>query len=198
MLIRHGETEWNREGRIQGTSDIPLNDAGRAQARLAGVRLRELLSPDRPVILVSSDLSRARETAELIADEAGIDGPLLYPELRERAYGEGEGLRASELEERWGDRHATGVPGAETLPDLRARALAGVLRVVADARSASAPAVVDVIGVTHGALIRELVRHATGGERPEPGERLPNATGYTFLVERDRMSLVGYDSLAHR
>jgi broad specificity phosphatase PhoE len=196
MLIRHGETDWNRDGRIQGVSDIPLNDTGRAQARAAGEALSRLLPRDRPIVLISSDLSRARETAEIIAAELGVDGPLVYPELRERAYGEGEGMNASEMEERWGDRHAASVPGAEALPDLRARALAGIRRVVADARVATAPAAADVIGVSHGALIRELVRHATRGERPEPGERLPNGSGYTFLVERDRVGLAGYDVLA--
>lgn len=196
MLIRHGETDWNRDGRIQGISDIPLNDTGRAQARAAGATLTRMLPPERRVVLVASDLSRARETAEIIAEAAGLGAPRLYPELRERGYGEGEGLDADALEQRWGDRHASSVPGAEPLEELRARALAGIRRAVADARAATAPAPVDVIGVSHGALIRALVRHATGGERPQPGERLPNASGYTFLVERDRLGLVGYDVLA--
>ncbi|MEN2741079.1 histidine phosphatase family protein [Microbacterium sp. X-17] len=195
-LIRHGETDWNRDGRIQGASDIPLNDTGRAQARTAGETLARLLPRDRSVVIVASDLSRARETAEIIADTLGLDEPRLYPELRERAYGQGEGLNAEQLEERWGDRHASAVPGAEHVDVVRERALAGVRRAVADARAQAAPGPVEVVGVSHGALIRALVRHATGGDRPGSGERLANGSGYTFLVERDRLSLVGFDVLA--
>ncbi len=132
-----------------------------------------------------------------------MPAPRVYPELRERSYGEGEGLDATALEERWGDRHASAVPGAEPIETVRERAMAGIRRIVADVRAATAPATADVVAVSHGALIRGVVRHATRGERPAPGERLPNASGYTFLVERDRLRLLGYDVLganeaAHR
>jgi broad specificity phosphatase PhoE len=195
-LIRHGETDWNRDGRIQGAADIPLNETGRAQARTAGETLARLLPEDRRVVVVASDLSRARETAEIIADVLGLAAPRVYPELRERSYGEGEGMNAEQLEERWGDRRASSIPGAEPLDVVRERALAGIRRAVADARLATAPAPVEVVGVSHGTLIRTLVRHATGDDRPHAGERLANGSGYTFLVERDRLGLVGFDVLA--
>ncbi len=63
ILVRHGETDWNRDRRIQGTTDIPLNDTGRAQAREVAERLREELEGVGPVVVASSDLSRAAETA---------------------------------------------------------------------------------------------------------------------------------------
>lgn len=184
-LVRHGETDWNRDRRIQGATDIPLNDTGRAQAREAAAAL----SGD---IVVASDLSRARETAEIIADGLGLPSPRLYAGLRERAYGEAEGVEAAEFIRRWGDWHSAEIPGAEPWPVLRARGLSALSAVVRDARVATAPAAASVIVVTHGALIRELIRHATGGELPPIGERLPNGSAYTMLYERERLRLLSY------
>lgn len=194
-LVRHGETDWNRDRRIQGSTDIPLNDTGRAQARDAAAALRdqlELPSTGAAPIVAASDLSRARETAEIIAAELGLPAPRLYPTLRERAYGDAEGVDATEFISRWGDWYTAEIPGAEPWPHLRARGLRGLTEVVRDARAATAPAAASVIVVTHGALIRELIRHATGGELPPPGERLPNGSAYTMLFERERLRLLSY------
>jgi broad specificity phosphatase PhoE len=184
-LVRHGETDWNRDRRIQGSTDIPLNDTGRAQARTAAAAL----SGD---IIVSSDLSRARETAQIIADELGLPAPRSYPELRERSYGEAEGVEAAEFLRRWGDWHSAEIPGAEPWPHLRRRALRALAHVVRDARRTTAPGAASVIVVTHGALIRELLRHATGGELPPIGVRLPNGSAYSVLYERERLQLLSY------
>lgn len=184
-LVRHGETDWNRDRRIQGSTDIPLNDTGRAQARTAA----ETLSGD---IIVSSDLSRARETAQIIAAELGLPEPRAYRELRERSYGEAEGVDAAEFIRRWGQWHSAEIPGAEPWPHLRSRALRALASVVQDARRTTAPAAASVIVVTHGALIRELLRHATGGELPPDGVRLPNGSAYTVLYERERLRLLSY------
>ncbi|MCR2811975.1 histidine phosphatase family protein [Microbacterium sp. zg.Y1090] len=189
-LVRHGETDWNRARRIQGSTDIPLNDTGRAQAREAAERLRDSLDPAAPLVIVSSDLSRARETAEIIAESLGAEPPRLYPQLRERAYGEAEGVDAAEFLERWGDWHSAEVPGAEPWPQLRARALGALQQIARDARRTTAPAAATVIAVAHGALIRELIRHATGGELPPVGFRLPNGSSYDLLLERDRLRLL--------
>jgi broad specificity phosphatase PhoE len=194
-LIRHGETDWNRDRRIQGSTDIPLNDTGRAQARDAALVLREQLerspSGTQPIV-VSSDLSRAHETARIIAAELDLPAPATYPQLRERSYGEAEGVGSEEFLRRWGDWHAAEIPGAEPWPQLRARGLHALARVVRDARRTTAPAAASVLVVTHGALIRELIRHATGGELPPVGERLPNGSAYTMLYERERLRLVTY------
>lgn len=72
ILVRHGETDWNRAGRIQGSTDIPLNDTGRSQARDAAERLVAEVTDAATVAVVSSDLSRARETATLIADRLAL------------------------------------------------------------------------------------------------------------------------------
>ncbi|HEX7834200.1 MAG TPA: histidine phosphatase family protein, partial [Pseudolysinimonas sp.] len=96
-FIRHGQTDWNRDDRLQGSTDIPLNDAGRAQAHEAA----ELLRSGDWEAVVSSPLVRARETAQIIADQLRIELGPAYPELVERDYGSLEGESSSE----WVARH---------------------------------------------------------------------------------------------
>lgn len=195
ILIRHGETDWNRDRRIQGSTDIPLNDNGRAQARATAAVLRERLpGADQPTI-VSSDLARARETAEIIAGELGLAAPRTYRGLRERAYGEAEGLGVDEFRARWGDWYTAEVPGAEPWPDLRERGIAALGRAVRDHRRATAPVAASLIVVSHGALIREIIRHATAGELPPEGERLLNGSAHDFVYERDHLRLIAYAGL---
>ena len=194
LLVRHGETDWNRDRRIQGSTDIPLNDTGRAQARDAAAALRDTL--DLPTFVVSSDLSRARETAEIISGELDLPMPRQYPQLRERSYGIAEGMRIEEYFERWGDWQGADVPDAESPEELRERAVAGLTDVVNDVRRTTAPAAASVIVVTHGALIREVIRHASGGTLPLDGERLPNASAHTVLFERERLRLLSYSPIA--
>ena len=100
-LIRHGETDWNRAQRYQGQRDIPLNDTGRAQARRNGAVLKGLLPQIAALDFVSSPLSRAIETMELLRAEMGLD-PKAYrrdPQIREVHYGHWEGHLASALVE---------------------------------------------------------------------------------------------------
>lgn len=195
-LIRHGQTDWNRDQRIQGTTDIPLNDVGRSQARDAAATLHAHLDPQHPVVVVASDLMRARETAQIIAGELDLEPPRLYAALRERAYGEAEGLQTAEFFRRWGDWHTADVPGAETRAALRTRALGALRAVVRDVRRETAPAPASVVVVSHGAFIREVIGHATGGELPLAGERVVNGSGYRMLVERDRVRLLSYGPIA--
>lgn len=136
LLVRHGETLWNREGRYQGRTDIPLSELGRAQVAALGVRLASL-----PIDLaVSSPLGRARTTAEAIL--AGRTVSLeLDAGLVEISHGDWEGKLASEIElshaEMFGvwrsrpDRHVPAGPNAETLGDVEARAWAVIERVTA-------------------------------------------------------------------
>lgn len=98
-LVRHGETDWNRALRYQGQADIPLNETGRAQARRNGQALRELLPSIAAADFVSSPLSRAVETMEILRGVLGLS-PTTYrrnPELLELHYGHWEGQLASEL-----------------------------------------------------------------------------------------------------
>jgi probable phosphoglycerate mutase len=127
LLVRHGETAWNREGRYQGRTDIPLSETGQAQVANLGRRLANI-----PIeIAYASPLSRAKNTAEAIL--AGRQTPLwLEAGLVEISHGEWEGQLASDVEishaEMFGvwkskpGRHSPAGPGAETLGDVEARA----------------------------------------------------------------------------
>ncbi len=120
-LIRHGMTDWNALGRIQGHSDIPLNEEGRRQA----VKLAERLAVE-PIQwdhIVSSSLERAHETARIIADRLHI--PLLEPDerLKERGFGQIEGMTWEERESKWGAEWETIELGQEPLEVLQGRAL---------------------------------------------------------------------------
>lgn len=190
ILVRHGQTDWNHQRRIQGSTDIPLNEVGREQAREVAVALRDEL-PAGPVAVASSDLSRASETASIIAAMLGVEAPLTYPQLRERGYGDAEGLDVTAFRERFGDWHAD-VPNAESWSRLRVRALRGVDAAIRDMRRRTAPAAATLVVVSHGALIRELIRHATGGAFPPEHVRLPNGSRHVFRVERERMQLLSY------
>ena len=145
LLVRHGQTEWNALGLMQGqTADIPLTDLGHAQAAAAAAELASL----RPGALVSSDLLRARQTAEHCARATGL--PIVVtPALREQAYGVLEGRPSRELWDvvDWTDPHWA-AEGGESLAQLYAR-VETYLRELAS----SPPA--DVVAlVTHGDTIR--------------------------------------------
>jgi uncharacterized phosphatase len=153
-FIRHGQTDWNRDGLLQGSSDIPLNDTGRSQARDALMTLRS-----RPWdVVVSSPLLRARETAQIIADGLGIPLGPAYPGLVERDYGELEGTPSSDAIERWPDR---GYPGAESLDAVASRG-AAALALIADEYPGG-----SVLTVCHGTIIRYTLARLAG--RPVPG-----------------------------
>lgn len=98
VLLRHGQTDYNRAGRLQGQVDIPLNEAGLEQARAAA----SVVAGFSPALVVSSDLGRAIETARIVAD-ALVDDVSVVPDprLRERAFGELEGMYDAEIRERY-------------------------------------------------------------------------------------------------
>ena len=132
LLARHGETPWNAEGRYQGQEDIPLSEVGIAQATALGERLRDLRI-DRAL---ASPLSRARRTAELALGEARSSQLLFDDGFKEIAHGEWEGLLASEIRERDGERlqawrdapdtvQMPG-PGGESLQQVLDRACSGL------------------------------------------------------------------------
>jgi 2,3-bisphosphoglycerate-dependent phosphoglycerate mutase len=104
LLVRHGETDWNRDGRWQGHSDTPLNDAGREQARRVAPELSDV------DVVYSSDLARARETAEILAEPLGLE-VRLDPRLRERGFGTWEGRTSAEIEAAFQDEHASWLAG---------------------------------------------------------------------------------------
>lgn len=146
-LVRHGSTDWNIEGRIQGWTDTELNDQGRKEAEEVGRRLRGQGWEG----IVASDLKRARETAEIIGAQLGL-GVLLLPELRERRYGSLEGKNQAEVEQAYpGRRPDREIPGLESKADLRIRAeqaFSFLARIFAGRR---------MIVVSHGGLLRAFL-----------------------------------------
>ncbi|PWD49428.1 histidine phosphatase family protein [Serinibacter arcticus] len=150
VLWRHGQTDYNVAMRLQGQTDIPLNETGRAQAETAAAVLAEL----RPDAIVASDLSRAVATASALASR--LDLPVVTdPRLRERDFGDWEGLHGDVIAERWPDAHevwrAGGHPEgvrAERRGDVGTRFAAGVT----DAASRLEPSQTLVV-VAHGACI---------------------------------------------
>lgn len=168
-FIRHGQTEWNREGKLQGSSDVPLNDTGRTQA-LAAARI---LADDGPWdAIVSSPLSRARETAEIIARELGIDLGPAYAGFRERDYGPLEGT--SEAAAR-ADHPAGDYPGAETHASVAARGRAALDEVARDYGDAA------VVIVCHGTMIRYTLESVAG----RPIDRIVNGSISRFAHDAD-------------
>ena len=183
LLVRHGQSEWNADGRWQGQADPPLTDLGRLQARHAARNLGEVDA------IVASDLQRAAETAAIISGELGVGPLVLEAGLRERDAGEWSGLTRAEIDRDWpgyldpppADRHtsfgngpaadASAQPKAERRrppswePDdvLLGRAIDALARIHDLAPRG------EVIAVTHGGLI-----YSIEGELGSPFVRLAN------------------------
>jgi broad specificity phosphatase PhoE len=155
VFIRHGETDWNAEGRFQGQRDIPLNAHGRTQAQRNGLVLAERMPQTADFDFVASPLERTRQTMEIARGAMGLDpsGYRLEPILKEITFGRWEGYTSAELQQRWPDlvtaRHADKwgfqPPAGESYAMLSVRIgawLAGVTR--------------DTVVVSHGGVCRVL------------------------------------------
>lgn len=159
--IRHGVTDWNQERRVQGQQDIALNETGRLQARALAKRLQEEEPWD---LLYSSDLSRARETAEIAGDALGL---AVIPDrrLRERYFGEMEGTTLEERKRRWGEDWHKQEFGKEPEENMAARGLSFIEDLVAAHPNQR------VLVVSHGAFIaavlKSMLPHLNTEERLE-------------------------------
>lgn len=174
-LVRHGQTDWNLARRIQGSTDIPLNDTGRADALAAA----EVLSGATHHAIYASPLVRAHETARLIASHLGLAAPETRHDMREREFGEGEGMLVEEYLGRF-ENWRSGPSGAESLDVVRDRALGALDHIARESRRRSAPIAESVIVVTHGGVIRSLLNHASGGTLPREGDVLRNGSLHRF------------------
>ena len=155
VLIRHGETQWNRELRLQGRTDIPLSPEGMEQMELAGTFLKKL--PFSIDCVASSPLTRAVQTAEILSRSLGLppEQITIEPLFIERNFGDGEGLRYEEARAKYPDDN---FPGMESLETLRERADAALLH------CAGKYAGKNLLVTSHGAMIRGVLMAASKGE----------------------------------
>lgn len=175
LLVRHGQSTWNASGRWQGQADPPLTELGRRQAFEAA---RAIGAVD---AVWASDLTRAVETATIVADSVGVGPVVVDPDLRERDAGAFSGLTRDEIEQRFPGYLADHrrPPGWEPDDLLLARAVAAVRRIAAAVPGG------DVVVITHGGLVY-TVEHHLGQEF----QRLANTEGRWLEVAPDgRLSL---------
>lgn len=196
ILIRHGETEWNREGRIQGYhGDSPLTETGRAQAQ----RLAERLAGEELQVFCSSDSERARQTAVPIAAALGLH-VAWDAALRERSYGEFEGWTYADLEREHPEAYtkfrsrdpAYAPPGGESGTQFRDRIVAALERVAASADGGHAAI------VTHGGVLGVMYRHANGtAVESRRDYALLNASINRVVYSNGRWSVEAWGDVSH-
>ena len=199
ILIRHGETDWNRELRFQGHVDVALNDTGHEQARRLGLALAQ----ESIHHIVCSDLLRAQQTATPAAQQLGL--PVIATvSLREQNFGVAEGLRADEVRSRhpraWEDwlrfQADHGMAGGETPRQFHARVLAALGDI------AGRHAGQTVLVVTHGGVLDMVWRSALtlGLDGPRHSE-IPNAGISRIRIADpaapDRIDVIGWADVAH-
>lgn len=187
LLVRHGETDWNRYGRWQGHSDTHLNELGREQA----ARLADEL--DGVHVVYASDLARARETADILAHRLGLD-VRLDERLRERSFGAWEGKTGPEIEAEFADAHARWLsgesPGADDAEEFAG--FAARVRGFLDDVLARHPDE-TVLVVAHGGSIRVIHALARGldyvrDHRSIPG--VPNCTVARYVARDGRLASI--------
>lgn len=195
ILVRHGETAWNRERRMQGHTDTPLSATGRAQA----AALARRLSASAFAALYSSDLQRARDTATAIARHTGHD-VVSDPRLRERRFGIFEGLTYEEISARHPAEFARFqsrdpdyvIPGGESACEFWRRSLACLVEIAG--RHAGG----EVAVITHGLVLDALYRaaHELAHDAPRPVPLL-NASLNVFAYGGGRWRLESWGDIGH-
>jgi probable phosphoglycerate mutase len=195
LVIRHGRTAWNADGRIQGQQDIPLDEIGRWQAD----RLVAALAHENLQAICSSDLQRAAQTAQPLGRHFGM-APVLDAGLRERSFGDFEGLSFAQIEQRWPEAAARWrrrdpdyqPGGGESLRVFRQRTLSAVMRL------AQVHAGGCIVLVTHGGVLDTLYREANGlpFETPRDWE-VANAGINRLLCTGEGLALQAWADVAH-
>ena len=146
-LLRHGQTDWNASGRVQGWKDTPLNAQGLAQARAAAEKLQK----ENIKNIYASDLKRSKKTADIVS--AALDLPVHYTKrLREMNFGKAEGVKKTDLGAKFPDiknpeRYEIGYPNGETIGDVQQRFMKFLGKLMEDKQD-------NVLLVTHGMLVR--------------------------------------------
>jgi alpha-ribazole phosphatase len=194
MLVRHGETEWNAQRRYQGQSDVPLSDLGKRQAE----RVAERLSGREIDAVYTSDLKRASETAQIIAEKSGLE-VISDPRLRELKFGVLEGLTFDEAQVQhpemiaaWLDDFNRPPEGAETIELFNAR----VISLLNDLKGKHDEQVVLLVG--HGGSLSEILRVVLGLSREKRWYfEMENASLSELSIAEDYVSLKRLNDTCH-
>lgn len=201
LIVRHGETLWNREHRIQGQGNSELSPVGLRQAVATAQRLAQAGC----VRLVSSDLGRTVQTAEPIAQATGLQLETNLG-LRERAFGVFEGSTLEQIRERFPQEHARWqarepgfvIPGGESLVQLQARVRACLDAIAAEPSTASTGTDCKVIIVTHGGVLDALYRIAAGTDLDAPRTwQLLNASINHITIDAQGWRVDGWGDITH-
>lgn len=183
VIVRHGQSLWNRENRFTGWVDVPLTNVGEDEARQAGMRLKEYSF----AIAYTSALTRAQQTLALLLHEAGGSVPVIRDQaLNERHYGDLQGLNKSETAKRYGDEQvkiwrrsfSTPPPNGESLADTAARTLPFFERAILGDIAQNK----NVLVVAHGNSNRSIVMRLDGLSEAEVLQ-LEIATGVPIVYE---------------
>lgn len=199
LLIRHGETAWNAEKRLQGHLDIPLNQNGERQAQL----LAASLADEKIEAVFASDLSRAKHTASPLAGAHGL-GLTIERDLRERCYGAFEGLRYADIGARYPEayaamqarevdhRYPSGERIAETLREFSARSVGVVTRLLKSTHHRK------IAIVTHGGVLDCINRFARGNDLSRPRDfDIPNTGLCRLAWDGSSLKILQWADVSH-
>lgn len=181
-IVRHGETDWNAQGRLQGREDIELNDLGRQQAHKIAV----YLGREHWDAVVSSPLKRAYETAQIIARLLSVSEIEVEEQITERDYGEASGLWPEDRKSRFPD----GIPGQEDFELLRQRAMSALERIVNTHLGKR------IVVISHGALTNTILYTLSGGEFGSFKTRLKNGCINQIKVREGHWTVDFYNKTA--
>ncbi|WP_186575870.1 histidine phosphatase family protein [Aquibacillus kalidii] len=182
-LIRHGQTDWNYLGKLQGKTDIPLNQVGIKQAS----QCRDYFKGGDWDLIIASPLERAKRTAEIINQGLGID-LVLMEDFKERSFGDAEGLTLEERNEQYPDGN---YPGMETRSALTDRVMGGMEKINLTYPNKK------ILLVAHGAVINAILSVMSDGEIGVGKTQLLNACISNVQYMEEKWKIHNYNQVGH-
>lgn len=182
-IVRHGQTDWNAAGKLQGSTDIPLNEVGVKQAELCAARLKD----EQWDIILTSPLKRAKKTAEIIQEQVNV--PLeVMEEFTERHFGRAEGMTPDERKHHFPDSNYTNMETVDELTDRLQNGLMKVNKLYPKQK---------VLLVAHGAVIHAILAANSHDAAPYNGMRLENACLNNLIFQEDKWAIKEYNIIDH-